>query len=149
MYGAGHLRVFAETLLRKSGLTLGQAQQTAEVLLEGDLLGHTTHGLQLLAPYLRDIEAGRMCCEGEPIVIVDHAGALTWDGRFLPGPWLVLKAMEAAFERIAAHAVVIRRSHHIACLAAYLKRATDRGLVMLLSCSDPGVASVAPMFRRR
>ena len=25
--------------------------------------------------------------------------------------------------------VVIRRSHHIACLAAYLKRATDRGLM--------------------
>jgi LDH2 family malate/lactate/ureidoglycolate dehydrogenase len=65
------------------------------VLLEGDLLGHTPHGLQLLAPYLRDIEAGRVCCEGEPIVIADHARALTWDGRFLPGPWLVLRAMEA------------------------------------------------------
>jgi L-lactate dehydrogenase len=40
--------------------------------------------------------------------------------------------------------VVIRRSHHIACLAAYLKRATDRGLLMLLICSDPNTASVAP-----
>jgi L-lactate dehydrogenase len=39
---------------------------------------------------------------------------------------------------------VIRRSHHIACLAAYLKRATDRGLLMLLTCSDPNTASVAP-----
>jgi L-lactate dehydrogenase len=40
--------------------------------------------------------------------------------------------------------VTIRRSHHIACLAAYLKRATDRGLMMLLMCSDPSGASVAP-----
>ncbi len=147
MYDAAHLRVFAEALLHKSGLTPSQAQRTAEVLLEGDLLGHTTHGLQLLAPYLRDIEAGRMCREGEPTVIADRACALTWDGRFLPGPWLVLKAMDVAFERIAVQGVVtivIRRSHHIACLAAYLKRATDRGLVMLLSCSDPGVGSVAP-----
>jgi LDH2 family malate/lactate/ureidoglycolate dehydrogenase len=146
-YDAQQLRVFAEALLAKSGLTPSQAQTTAEVLLEGDLLGHTTHGLQLLAPYLRDIEAGRMCRDGEPTVIADRAGALTWDGRFLPGPWLVSKAMEIAFDRIAAHAVVtvaIRRSHHIACLAAYLKRATDRGFVMLLTCSDPGVASVAP-----
>ncbi len=140
IYGAEHLRVFAETLLCKSGLPLGQARQTAEVLLEGDLLGHTTHGLQLLAPYLRDIEAGRMCCEGEPIVIADHAGALTWDGRFLPGPWLVLRAMEAAFERIAAHAVVtvvIRRSHHIACLAG-LPETRDRSRPReLLGSSTP------------
>jgi LDH2 family malate/lactate/ureidoglycolate dehydrogenase len=39
---------------------------------------------------------------------------------------------------------VIRRSHHIACLAAYLRRATDQGLVMLLACSDANSASVAP-----
>src|SRR6185503_15098642 len=40
--------------------------------------------------------------------------------------------------------VVIRRSHHIACLAAYLKRMTDRGLMALLNCSDPSMCSVAP-----
>ena len=40
--------------------------------------------------------------------------------------------------------VVIRHSHHIACLAAYLKRATDQGLVALIESSDPAVAAVAP-----
>jgi LDH2 family malate/lactate/ureidoglycolate dehydrogenase len=40
--------------------------------------------------------------------------------------------------------VVIRRSHHIACLAAYLRRVTDQGLLPLLSCSDPNTKSVAP-----
>lgn len=122
-------------------------QAVADILVEGDLLGHTTHGLQLLAPYLRDLQAGKMLAGGEPDVIADRGSALTWDGRFLAGPWLVTHAMEAAFARIAEHPVVtvsIRRSHHIGCLAAYLKRATDRGLVMLLMCSDPSVASVAP-----
>ena len=47
-------------------------------------------------------------------------------------------------QRFGSGTVVIRHSHHIACLAAYLTRATDRGLVMLLSCSDPNSASVAP-----
>lgn len=46
--------------------------------------------------------------------------------------------------RCGTGTVVIRRSHHIACLAAFLKRATDQGLVMLLTCSDPNSASVAP-----
>ncbi|MFL6663186.1 MAG: Ldh family oxidoreductase [Rhizobacter sp.] len=146
-FDAAALQGFAEGLLQRGGLTAEQARDTAQILVEADLMGHTTHGLQLLAAYLRDIEAGRMASAGEPEVVQDHPGAVTWDGHYLPGPWLVLKAMQLAFERVARQAVVsvaIRRSHHIACLAAYLKRATDRGLVMLLTCSDPAVASVAP-----
>ena len=72
---------------------------------------------------------------------------LTWDGQRLPGPWLVLRAMEIAIEKAKIYGsgtVTIGRSHHIACLAAYLKRATDQGLVMLLLSSAPGGASVAP-----
>jgi len=40
--------------------------------------------------------------------------------------------------------VVVRRSHHIACLAAYLRRATDAGLVAIIESSDPEVAAVVP-----
>jgi L-lactate dehydrogenase len=40
--------------------------------------------------------------------------------------------------------VAIARSHHIACLAAYLKRATDQGFVAIVESSDPTVAAVAP-----
>jgi L-lactate dehydrogenase len=88
-----------------------------------------------------------MAKSGEPKVIADHPAAVTWDGQRLPGPWLVLKALDLACARARTQGtgtVVIRRSHHIACLAAYLKRATDRGLLMLLICSDPNSASVAP-----
>jgi L-lactate dehydrogenase len=58
-----------------------------------------------------------------------------------------LRALDVAADMAQAcgtGTVAIRRSHHIACLAAYLKRATDRGLMMLLACSDPAGASVAP-----
>jgi L-lactate dehydrogenase len=40
--------------------------------------------------------------------------------------------------------VVIKRSHHIACLAAYHPWATEQGLVMMLHSSDANTASVAP-----
>ena len=55
--------------------------------------------------------------------------------------------MDVARERLAQHpvvTVVIRRSHHVACLQAYLKPATDAGLMMLLSCSDPASRTVTP-----
>ncbi|MBC7380265.1 MAG: Ldh family oxidoreductase [Burkholderiaceae bacterium] len=138
---------FAVQLLVRSGLDEDKSRAVADILLEGDLLGHTTHGLALLAPYLGELESGGMNKHGEPEVVSDFPAAITWDGRRLPGPWLVLKAMALAAERAAIQGtctVVIRRSHHIACLAAFLKRATDQGLVMLLTCSDPNNASVAP-----
>ena len=146
-YNATDLIEFATALLQRAGLAEDRARVVAGILVEADLMGHTTHGLQLLAPYLRELESGMMAAEGEPDVIADHGAALTWDGRYLPGPWLVVQAMETAFERILANpvvTVVIGRSHHIACLAAYPKRATDRGLFMLLASSDPNAQGVAP-----
>jgi L-lactate dehydrogenase len=88
-----------------------------------------------------------MLKDGEPVMLADHGAAITWDGNYLPGPWLMQEAMDVAFERIRTHpvvTVVIQRSHHIACLAVYPKQATDRGLLMLLTCSDPNNRSVAP-----
>ncbi len=146
-YRAESLADFARSLLGAAGLDEERADAVAQILVEGDAMGHDTHGLALLPGYLGELETGRMARHGEPIVLADAPAAVTWDGRRLPGPWLMLKAMDLAKERAArcgTGTVVIRRSHHIACLAAYLKRATDAGLLMLLTCSDPNNASVAP-----
>ena len=141
------LRGFAAGLLQAAGLAPDRAATVAGVLVEGDLLGHDTHGLAQLPGYLNELAAGRMRTEGEPETVADRGGNVLWDGRRLPGPWLVVRAIDLAMQRAAEHGtatVVIRRSHHIACLAAYLQRATDRGMVILLLSSDPSVASVAP-----
>jgi LDH2 family malate/lactate/ureidoglycolate dehydrogenase len=146
-YAASVLVDFAQALLEHCGQPRDRARIVAEILVEADLMGHTTHGLQLLAPYLTEIEAGRMPCAGVPTTIADHGGAITWDGHYLPGPWLIVSAMDLAMQRVAQHkvvTVVIRRANHIACLAAYLRRATERGLVMTLMSSDPTVATVTP-----
>src|SRR4029078_10805011 len=123
------------------------AEDVAAILVEGDLLGHSTHGLQLLAPYLRELANGTMTKDGEQSVVSRRPAMELWDGQRLPGPAVVLRAIEraAAMARAAGTgSSVIRRSHHIACLAAYLRRATNDGLMIILSCSDPATCSVAP-----
>lgn len=146
-YDHAQLQLFACSLLEHAGLETDKAQAVADVLVQGDLLGHDTHGLAQLAGYLGEIVSGSMRKAGAPEVLADFPAAVTWDGQRLPGPWLVLQAMALATRRAATQgtcSVVIRRSHHIACLAAYLQRATDAGLMMILTCSDPNAASVAP-----
>jgi len=146
-YGASDLVGFASSLFVQVGLSAERATTLAEILVEADLIGHTTHGLKLLAPYLTELESGKMAKDGNPVVVSDNGATLTWDGQYLPGVCLVVEAMEIAFERIKQHPVMtiaIRDSHHIACLAAFMKRATDKGLFMLLAASDPNTGSVAP-----
>ena len=146
-YDSQTLLEFAQTLLTRVGLEPEKAQLIAEILVEGDLLGHTTHGLQLLPLYLAELEGGRMTKSGSYRVIADFPAAVTWDGMRLPGQWLTLKAVEIAIERakkFGTCTVVIRRSHHLGCLAAYLKRVTDQGMMILLTCSDPYTPGVAP-----
>jgi|EndMetStandDraft_5_1072996.scaffolds.fasta_scaffold34320_2 L-lactate dehydrogenase len=146
-YRADALVLFAIALLEAAGLAHERARAVAEILVEGDLLGHTTHGLDMLPLYLKELEQGSMAKAGEPEVIADLGAALTWDGHKLPGAWLVRRAIAEARARILAHpvvTVVIRRSHHIGCLQAYLKSITDAGLVGLLLTSDPAGGGVAP-----
>jgi LDH2 family malate/lactate/ureidoglycolate dehydrogenase len=146
-YAADGLRATSTALLEAAGMDAAMARDVASVLLEGDLLGHDTHGLALLAPYLAELESGSMRRTGSYRVVNERAATALWDGERLPGPWLTLRAVDDAIAR-ARHCgtgtVGIRRAHHIACLAAYLVRATERGFVLLLACSDPNAASVAP-----
>ena len=138
---------FASSLLRTAGLRADIAQAVAEVLVDADLMGHDTHGLALLPAYLGEITRGTMLKDGEPRVLEQRVATQFWDARRLPGAWITRKALDAAggmAKSAGTGTVVIRRSHHIACLAAYLPAITAQGLMALIYCSDPGGKSVAP-----
>jgi len=134
-------------LLEAAGAEPSIARCVARALLEADLLGHDTHGLALLGAYIDELRAGRMRGAGQAEVLREKAAVALWDGHRLAGPWLVEQALSWALERAKQHGaahVVVRRSHHIAALAAYLEAPARAGFVVHLCCSDPNTASVAP-----
>ena len=87
---------FAAALLRHSGMAQCRAETVAALLVEADLLGHTTHGLALLPGYLGEISHGGMAIAGEPEVVSDRGAAIVWDGKRLSGLWLTSRAVAAA-----------------------------------------------------
>ncbi|NND08194.1 MAG: Ldh family oxidoreductase [Saprospiraceae bacterium] len=138
---------FATTVLCSTGLAKDRSTIIAKALLESDLMGHTTHGLHLLLGYTDDLSSGQMSKEGNPIVLNDSGSAIAWHGNFLPGPYLMHQALQLGFDRIQDHptfTLTIQQGHHIACLAAYLEKATQRDLMIILSSSDPRNKTVAP-----
>ena len=87
-YAAADLLAFADQLLQTAGLPPDKAQAVAELLLLGDLLGHTTHRLALLAPHLAALEEGQMFNELKPLSVSDAPADVTWEVQRRPSPWL-------------------------------------------------------------
>jgi L-lactate dehydrogenase len=146
-YDVAALTRFSIAACEAAGLEPDKAAAVAEILVEGDLMGHDTHGLALLTPYLDALASGDMRAEGVPEVMSVTAVAETWDGRKLPGPWLVRQAIakaEAAAQEMGIGVVSIGRCHHIGALAAYGPPVAAAGRMLLLTCSDPATGSVAP-----
>jgi len=146
-YPVAPLTGFTSDLLAAAGMEHAKAQTVSQLLVLTDMLGRHTHGVALCPLYLEQLEKGLMTPCGEPECVRDNGAVVVWDGNYLPGLWLVQRALGIAFERIATHGVVtfaMRRSHHIACLATLAKQATDRGYLAILATSDPAFGFVAP-----
>jgi LDH2 family malate/lactate/ureidoglycolate dehydrogenase len=146
-YKVTEIRAFAAAVLAKAGVPPEPAVAVAEGLVEADLYGHVTHGLALLPDYVEEIENGTMALAGRPDVLSDFGAVALWDAKRLPGVWTTkLAIVEAASRagRFGVGAVAVRRSHHIACLAAFLEEPARAGKLVLLFSSDPSDAHVAP-----
>jgi len=108
----------AGELLVRAGMRHDAAATTAELLVEADMMGHDTHGLQLLPGYLRALADGSLAGSGEPTALFGTEVVSVWDGHYLPGLWLTSQALDWAASRAGSAGigvVTIRRSGHIGC----------------------------------
>ena len=146
-YDAKSLIKCAKALCINAGMNDSSAHDVATVLTEGDLLGHDTHGLMLLKPYINAVKNGDMLGHGEIKELSSRPAVANWDGNFLAGPHLTLRAIDTATSMAKQYGtgqVVIRRSSHIGALAAYLEKPARDGFLVQIVCSDPSVTGVAP-----
>src|SRR3954469_17271600 len=141
------LRRFASTLFAAAGLDPDKADVVARLLVLTDMLGRKTHGLAQSPAYLEQLADGGLTKSGAPETGRDTGATIVWDGRYLPGLRLMDRALALGFERLPRHGVVtfaMRHSHHIGCLAALAKAATDRGYYVFTASSGPHTKAVAP-----
>jgi len=143
---ANDLTAYAQSLFCAAGADNDKAEALACGLIEADLMGYSTHGFTLVPRYLPELQAGTMRGSGDVDLRGDRGACLSWDGRLLPGLWLVRKAIDEALLRVPQFGVVtvvVGRSHHTGALSAYLRRATDKGYLIFLTTSDPTLRRVA------
>ena len=69
MFTRSRLMKFCTSVLIKLRMDEEKANDTSDILIEADLMGHFTHGVRLLPLYIKDIEAGNMIVTGEEEII--------------------------------------------------------------------------------
>lgn len=134
-------------LFTAAGLEKDIAQTVSEILVEAELLGYGTHGLQFIPNYIKNIENGETGRTGEPELLRDGGSTLLFDASGLPGQWATVRALEAAMERLPNYGTVTAVTRNCAnnsCLATYAKRAADRGALAIVATSSAAHGVVAP-----
>ncbi|RIY01400.1 Ldh family oxidoreductase [Aureimonas flava] len=151
-YDAEALTAVVADLFERLGLEAEKAERTARTLVEADAIGHATHGLAIAPWYAEELRSGNMRPSGAPETISDTGSCLAWNGRRLPGAWLIHRALDIGMERVATNggifAATIGDGHHTGALATYQVRAAERGLFAIIACSGPASQGVAPFGGR-
>lgn len=152
VYKAPRLRKFAGQVLTRAGLEEPLALSMANVFVEADLLGYHTHGLFRLPQNVNWILEGSTRISGEPRVLTDRCGIINWDADYLPGPSVMMQAVDLLCNRVEQHgmaSMTLRKCQHISCLAPYVLKAAEQGLVAWMVAATPAEKRVCPHGGKR
>ena len=129
---ADELRETLVRLFREHGASEEEATATADVLVEAELRGRRSHGLNRVGGIVAGLDRGR---GGEPSVAEERSAFALIDGNDASG-YLVATRMVDMAARIsdaAGHALVAARdTRHAGFMGYYADRLADRGVVSLM-----------------
>jgi LDH2 family malate/lactate/ureidoglycolate dehydrogenase len=115
--------------------TPDEAAAMAEVLVEGDLRGHGSHGLVRVPLSANLLRSGRCQVGARPRVVQERAAAALMDGDRALGPYGATVAAREAMARARQHgaaAVALYDTGHIALAGYYVELAAREDLIGLL-----------------
>lgn len=138
--GAEQERELIEAVLVAAGAPAAPAALQAGWLLEGDLRGHASHGLQRLPVLVERVRRGLIDPAAEPRLSWAGPALGVLEGGRAFGPVAGCHAVDAACERAretGAAVVAVRDCNHLGLLAPYVERAAARGLIgIVLTTSE-------------
>ncbi len=128
--------------LERHGAPAAAARRQGEQLVEGELRGHASHGVQRLAVLVARLDAGLIDPASRPELTWRARSALVVDGHWGFGPVIADRVLDAIEERArdtGAAVAAVHRSHHLGMLAPYVERVAGAGLVGMMFTTTEGL----------
>lgn len=130
-----HLRDLSVTLLTKHGVPAEHARLQTDLLIEAEMRGLPSHGVQRLPRVLNRIDNGLTDPQASGNVSTQRPSFLTIDGSRGLGPVVMMRAI-CELKNIVSHsgmaAAGIRNANHIGMLAYYAEAAAADGLIAII-----------------
>jgi LDH2 family malate/lactate/ureidoglycolate dehydrogenase len=148
---AQQLRAMTEAIFTAAGATPPIAATVADALILANLLGHDSHGVMRIPPYVQQITRGRVQPAAEPVLAKQQGATALVDGRFgfgqVAGRFATERAVALAKEHGAA-AVGVVNCMHVGRLGEYPERAAREGVLLLATAGNVGGGRTAPFGGR-
>ena len=145
------LRQFGRAALATRSVGEADAALVIDVMLEQDLRGHGHHGIALLAPRVRDLDAGSARADAQVEVLADLPAFTALDAHGALGPIGAVQAMDACIAKAQTQGAAmasLRDMPHWVIPAFYSMRAAAAGLIGYCTCyTNPSFAPVGGAAR--
>ena len=137
-------RRFCERAFETASISANDAEVIADTLVEADLRGVYSHGIQILPRYVRGLQNG---INPSPNIetVVDAGSLVVLDGDCGMGQVVSATAMQMAIDKAGEHGVsvvTVRNSNHLGALAYYGMMAVEQDMIGI--CSTNAAAIMAP-----
>jgi hydroxycarboxylate dehydrogenase B len=141
------IREWVRELWCAAGSSSGEAQLTAEHLVQANLSGHDSHGVAMVLPYVRSLKAGELQLNQRIAIETDTANLLVVNGNRGMGQSIASAIVWRAIERASRNGVTIvglRESHHIGRVGHWAEQAIAAGMVSIHFTNVVSGPRVAP-----
>jgi LDH2 family malate/lactate/ureidoglycolate dehydrogenase len=141
----------ATRIFRAAGAAPEPTAVLVDHLIDANLAGHDSHGVQVIPWYVSDVRAGRLQPNARPEILRQTPVSALVDGRFTFGQVSTRFGTEVAIRKARESGVAVVgvvRCHHIGRLGTYPTLAAKQGVVMMVTTGDLGDAT-APFGGRK
>ena len=114
------------------GFNEEESKQITAVLLEADLSGIESHGIQRMIRYHKEITGGMVKIDANPEIVFETPLSAVIEGNDAMGQTLGVKAMKIAIEKAKKSGfgmVTVRNSNHYGVAGYYARMAAEEGLI--------------------
>ena len=114
------------------GFSEEESKQITAVLLEADLSGIESHGVQRMIRYHKEITGGMVKIDAKPEIVFETPLSAVIEGNDAMGQTLGVKAMKIAIEKAKKSGfgmVTVRNSNHYGVAGYYARMAVEEGLI--------------------
>ncbi|EYB83092.1 hypothetical protein Y032_0343g3064 [Ancylostoma ceylanicum] len=125
---------FMVDCMKSVGVVESHAGQLADVLIEADVRGHYSHGLNRLDMYIKDCQKKVCKTDGVPKILKERAGTAWVDGLSLLGPVVGNFCMDLAVKKAKETGVgwvCAKGSNHYGIAGWYVMRAMKEGVMAM------------------